>query len=221
MDLDTEALHIFHSYPPCYRARVLLYLLRLLPHLKQVKLLEYDPKLGFRQMIPKLLTFMKHLPPDRLVVKLDGSDVMLSADSGGGHLAQRWLSLGGGVVFSAEASLFFDVGAARDDCSWMARYPPAPTVYRFLNAGSFMGTASDLRTFIEKSRWFAQVSSGVAAFREAHSAFFSCVPYYLCSRLSNTPDVLEKRRRSSALLYLLHSRRARAVERPGSSAHNA
>jgi len=124
----------------------------------QVKLLEFLPEQGFRQMIPKLLKFMRTLPADRLVVKLDGSDVMLSSDSGGGSLEERWKHLGGGsIVFSAEASLFFDIGAANDDCSWMTRYPPAPTVYRFLNAGSFMGTAANLRTFIEKSRWFAQV----------------------------------------------------------------
>lgn len=124
-----------------------------------MKLLEFDPKLGFRQMIPKLLKFMRAQPPERLVVKLDGSDVILSSDSGRGNLVERWQDLGSGVVFSAEASLFFHVGDALDDCAWMARYPPAPTMFRFLNAGSFMGTAADLHTVIEKSRAFAQVSS--------------------------------------------------------------
>jgi len=122
----------------------------------QVKLLPYDKNAGFRQMVPKLIQFMRSLPKDRLVVKLDGSDVMLSSVSGGDALEQRWRSLGGGVVFSAEASLFLDVGSAQDDCSWMARYPPAPTVYRFLNAGSFMGTANDIRSFMEKARWEAK-----------------------------------------------------------------
>jgi len=127
----------------------------------KVRLLEFDPKLGFRQMIPKLLKFMRTQPPERLVVKLDGSDVILSSDSGRGYLIKQWQSLGGGVVFSAEASLFFHVGEPHEDCAWMARYPLAPTMFRFLNAGSFMGTAADLHTFIEKSRSFAQVCTQV------------------------------------------------------------
>jgi hypothetical protein len=45
------------------------------------------------------------------VVKLDGTDVLLAKDSGGRAFRDRWELLGKGVLFSAEAALFYHIGA--------------------------------------------------------------------------------------------------------------
>jgi hypothetical protein len=60
--------------------------------------------------VEKLLVKFRSLPPATLVVKLDGSDVVLAKDSGGFAFRRRWETLGRGVLFSAEAALFYHIG---------------------------------------------------------------------------------------------------------------
>ena len=110
----------------------------------KLELLRYDKAAGHRQMVEKLRDKFRALPAKTLVVKLDGSDVVLSPDAGGTAFRDRWAALGGGVVFSAEAALFYHIGANRDDCRWVARHGPAPTVFRFLNSGGYVGLAGAL-----------------------------------------------------------------------------
>lgn len=62
----------------------------------------------------KLLAKFRALPPHTLVVKLDGSDVVLARDSGGRAFRTRWEALGRGVLFSAEAALFYHIGRVID-----------------------------------------------------------------------------------------------------------
>ena len=110
-----------------------------------LELLPYEPAKGHRQMVEKLLVKFRALPPHTLVVKLDGSDVVLGRDAGvAGAFRDRWAALGGGVVFTAEAALFFHIGGNGDDCRAVTSMPPSPTVYRFLNSGGYLGTAGDL-----------------------------------------------------------------------------
>lgn len=87
----------------------------------KVKLLEYVKSAGHRQMIEKLLAFYRSLPPNTLVVKLDGSDVVLTPEATYSALEQRWRMLGGGILFTAESALFYHIGENREDCRWVAR----------------------------------------------------------------------------------------------------
>jgi len=65
---------------------------------------------GVTAQVEKLLVKFKALPPHTLVVKLDGTDVLLAQDSGSRAFRDRWEQLGKGVLFSAEAALFYHIG---------------------------------------------------------------------------------------------------------------
>lgn len=88
----------------------------------KVKLLDYVKSAGHRQMVEKLLWFYKSLPVSTLVVKLDGSDVVLTPDASYEGFESRWRKLGGGILFTAESALFYHIGSNNVDCRWVARY---------------------------------------------------------------------------------------------------
>ena len=145
-----------------------------------VRLLRYEASAGHRQMVEKLLALFRSLPSEQLVVKLDGSDVVLARDAGGERgLHERWQSLGGGVVFSAEAALFFHLGPNKVDCESVARYPESPTVYRFLNSGGYAGSAGDLARVLEaalklvEGSWTSKDDQSVYANYFTHSSYLA------------------------------------------------
>jgi hypothetical protein len=86
-----------------------------------VQLLEYVRAAGHRQMVEKLLEFYGSLPGNTLVVKLDGSDVVLTPQASYEAFESRWRKLGGGIIFTAEAALFYHIGSNKQDCQWVTR----------------------------------------------------------------------------------------------------
>mmetsp|Transcript_3921 Transcript_3921/g.7658 ORF Transcript_3921/g.7658 Transcript_3921/m.7658 type:complete len:548 (+) Transcript_3921:163-1806(+) len=137
------------------------------------QLLKYKSSEGHRQMVQKLLTLFRGLPPKTLVVKLDGSDVVLASDAGGQSFRDRWRALGSSVVFSAEAALFYHLGANKVDCSWVARMPPSPTVFRFLNSGGYVGEAADLARMVQAALDLVDADWGTSDDQSVYATWFA------------------------------------------------
>lgn len=94
---------------------------------------------GFGQKLLKAYEYAGRQPPGRLLVFLDGFDVLVGAPPAEVARAFRRVARGRDVVVcSAEVFCWPDPGRA-------ARFPPAPTPYRFLCSGAYAGSAGAIR----------------------------------------------------------------------------
>lgn len=81
------------------------------------------------------------LPPDALMVFVDGYDVINTARPE--ELIAKFRQFNACVVFSAEVNCYPDEALA-------AQYPPSPTRFRYLNSGAAMGHVGDFIRIIER-----------------------------------------------------------------------
>lgn len=87
-------------------------------------------------------TFSAQVPPSTVLAVVDGFDTL--AQAGPQSFLSEYLALNASIIASAETNCwpFWQYHHGE----YCGLYPPAPTPFRFLNAGFFIGTAEALRS---------------------------------------------------------------------------
>jgi hypothetical protein len=96
-----------------------------------------EPWEGFLQKLAAVRRFLAGLPGDRMVLFTDAYDTIYLQP--GPVMERQFHTFDRPVVFSAEMSFH-----APGNETIAARYPPSPTIYRYLNSGGFIGFAAPL-----------------------------------------------------------------------------
>eukprot|EP00276_Gloeochaete_wittrockiana_P003503 CAMPEP_0184656442 /NCGR_PEP_ID=MMETSP0308-20130426/16508_1 /TAXON_ID=38269 /ORGANISM="Gloeochaete witrockiana, Strain SAG 46.84" /LENGTH=616 /DNA_ID=CAMNT_0027093579 /DNA_START=133 /DNA_END=1980 /DNA_ORIENTATION=+ len=123
-----------------------------------------------------LATFLETLPPSQIVMIMDGYDVQFVAPED--EILERFLAFGSPIVFSAEINCYPADGV-------LDRYPAAPTRFKFLNFGGFMGYAGHVAKVLRGLEGY--FASG-AARNDQHAAHFA----YLDGHYNITLDYFQQ-----------------------------
>lgn len=94
---------------------------------------------GGMQKLHGLKEYLEGVPDNDIVVFTDAYDVFYADDMA--TIVKRFLSFNMDVLFAAEKNCWPDKSLA-------SSYPPAPTDYRFLNSGCFIGDAKVLKKIL-------------------------------------------------------------------------
>ena len=92
---------------------------------------------GLSQKLSASYDAVKDLPDDCLVMFTDGFDVLFTDTSE--NIIQEFNDLNVPLLFSGECGCWPQLQRGVDVC--LRKYPSSPTLYRFLNSGSWMGKA--------------------------------------------------------------------------------
>ena len=98
---------------------------------------------GFLQKLEALRRFLAGLPGDRICLFTDGYDTVYLQP--GTVIEAQFKKIDRPVVFSAEMSFH-----APGNETIVDRYPPSPTIYRYLNSGGFIGYAAPLNQILAR-----------------------------------------------------------------------
>jgi len=137
---------------------------------------------GYNKLRALYWFLRSHREECRIVLYTDGYDTVLAA--GLDKILEQFRSLGSPIVFAAEANCY-PGGAGQSE----AEYPPAPTRYRFLNAGGIIAETEALLAMMERLGapriaarscdqwwWAGQYVSGKAQIRLDHECrIFQCL----------------------------------------------
>lgn len=93
---------------------------------------------GGGQKINLMKDFLKSVSDETVIMFIDGYDTFLAADRQ--EILDRYLGFKKEIVFSAEKTCWPDISMAE-------AHPPSHTECRYLNSGTYIGTARDLKNF--------------------------------------------------------------------------
>ena len=102
-----------------------------------------EPWRGFLHRLAVLRKFIEDLADEQLVLCSDGYDAIYLQPAA--VISERFQGFSSPVVFSAEMSFHAPGNEAIAD-----RYPESPTIYRYLNAGAFIGRCGPLKKILAR-----------------------------------------------------------------------
>jgi len=97
-----------------------------------------DKWLGLSQKLKAALAYAKSLPDEDMLLFTDAFDVLYVSDSE--HVTTEFAKLKSDIVFSGECGCWPHIMEPGNPC--FNSYPKAPTPYRYLNSGTWIGKAA-------------------------------------------------------------------------------
>lgn len=110
-----------------------------------LEVLFYSPWKQNSIKLKLLYDFLQEADPDQLLLVVDALDVVLFDDAA--IIEERFNSFNVDILISAESNYMF-----KNSTLWLKyfkAYPSQPTVYNFVNSGSYAGTARSLMKMLE------------------------------------------------------------------------
>lgn len=97
---------------------------------------------GGGQKINLIKKYIKTLPDTDILIFVDGYDVFFTDSVE--QIIDRWHSFGTRILFGAEKTCWPDTSIAD-------KFPDQPTLYKYLNSGTFIAEVGELKNFLEGS----------------------------------------------------------------------
>jgi len=109
-------------------------------HNLSVEVLGIGEPFSWALRLKKYKEFLKGLPENDVAMFVDAYDILILADER--TILERFKGMNAPIVFSTEVHChpFFHLGQY---------YPPSPTKFKYLNAGSYIGYVKDLKKMFE------------------------------------------------------------------------
>ena len=101
---------------------------------------------GLSQKLSASYDAVKELPDDCLVMFTDGFDILFTDTSE--NIIKEFNQLNVPLLFSGECGCWPQLQRGIDVC--LRKYPESPTLYRFLNSGSWMGKAKNAEILLKE-----------------------------------------------------------------------
>jgi hypothetical protein len=98
------------------------------------------PYSGNAQKLIFMQAYLKELPPDDVVLFVDGYDVLILANEK--TIMDKFLTFNAPFVISAERNCYPYAHLA-------SKYPESPTLFRYMNTGTYIGYVSAIQKIIE------------------------------------------------------------------------
>lgn len=98
------------------------------------------------QKIKLLYDYLNKLNEDVNLLVVDAFDVHINANAT--EILSKFDSFQKDIVFSAESNFYFRNPELRQ--AYLKQYPKSPTIYRYLNSGTFIGKSNALKQFLEE-----------------------------------------------------------------------